>query len=165
MAHLLFGFASPEALQEAARRLRVERLGAVETYTPVPLTGGGSWIPWLILAAGMLGATGAFLLQSVATVWSDPLNVGGRPDFSWPAFMPMALESGLLCGVVAGVIGFLVAARLPMPYRPVDEAETFRRASRDLFFVALRSGNAAALAHARALLHDLRPAVIEEVAA
>ncbi len=163
-AGLLAEFDDSSALMRAAALLRRERLGVIETHTPLPPDEAPrSWLPLVILLSGVGGAAAAFLLQAYATTVSYPLDVGGRPDFGWPAFVPLAYESGILCAVAAGFFGFLVVNRLPALYDPIDEIEGFRRASRDRYFLALRSDDGAAIGRARALLATLHPASVREL--
>ncbi len=163
MSGLLAEFATEDALARACEHLRAAGVGAVESYTPAPPdeTEGGSVLPLVILLAGVGGAVATFLLQTYATVVSYPMNIGGRPDFSWPAYVPMAFEMGVLCAVAAGVIGFLVAQRMPALYDSIDEAPGIQRASRDGFFVAVRQADAAALDRARETVRGLAPLHVE----
>jgi hypothetical protein len=160
---ILAEFADAGTLQSAATRLREARLGAVETHSPLPLKDeAGSVLPLVILIAGIAGAAATFALQWYATSVSYPVNIGGRSAFSWPAFVPMAYEFGVLSAVAAGFFGFLIACRLPALYDPIDEVEGFRRASRDGFFLAVRARDDASLRRARALLREARPVLLSE---
>jgi Protein of unknown function (DUF3341) len=160
MTGVLAGFETEQALRHALDRLAAEHVGNVETYTPVALNEHptGSPLPLLMFVAGILGFAGFFGLMAYADVWAYPQNIGGRPEFAWPSFVPIAFELGVLCAMGAGLLGYFVICRLPRPYEPIDECEHFRRASRDGWFVAVRSSDA----HARGILDALRPASIEE---
>lgn len=163
---LLAEFVDAGALKHAAERLGREQIGQVETYTPLPPEQeGGSLLPLVILAGGLGGFAAAFALQWYANAVSYPVNIGGRPLFSWPAYMPLAFEFGVLSAVATGVIGFLVANRLPALYDPIDEIPGFRRASRDGFFLSLRASDGAAIGRARAVLQDLAPLTLEDIPA
>jgi hypothetical protein len=167
MNGLLAGFDSPHDLQRALGRLREARIEVLETYTPAPLeeAGGGSSLPLAMFAAGITGFVGFFLLMTYADVYAYPLDIGGRPTFAWPAFVPIAFEIGVLCAMVAGFFGYFVICRMPQLYDPVDECDSFRRASRDGWFVAIRSSDPERAAKARALVDTLHPASVEEFAA
>lgn len=163
-AGIVAEFADSPALHAAAQRLRAAALGEVETHTPQPPEGAAhSLLPAVILVAGIGGAAAAFLLQSYSTTLGYPLDIGGRTDLGWPAFMPLTYESGVLCAVAAGFFGFLIANRLPALYDPIDEIDAFRRASRDGFFLALRTRDGAAIGRARAILDELHPLLLQDL--
>lgn len=139
MTTVLGAFQSEQAFKAALPRLHEAGFVAVETYTPVAPGDEGSVLPLVILIAGVAGAAAGFLMQAYADGVAYPLNIGGRPDFSWPAFVPIAFEIGVLSAVVAGVVGFLVANRMPQLYDPIDEATLLRRATTDRWCIAIRT--------------------------
>jgi hypothetical protein len=160
MAGLLLAFASEPELRAALARLRGASLGEIETYTPKPLDAGTSIMPSLVLAGGVLGAVASFCLQSYATTIAYPLNIGGRPDLSWPSFLPIAFENGVLVAILAGFVGYLAVNRMPRLYDPVDECTSLRRAMRDHWCLAISTAQPERV---RALLHDAPPLAIEIV--
>jgi Protein of unknown function (DUF3341) len=164
---VLAGFESAQALREAVERLAAAGVREIETYTPAPLDqdDSDSPLPLTMFIAGMLGFSGAMLLMSYADVYAYPLNVGGRPRFAWPAFVPIAFEIGVLCAMIAGFVGYFVVCRMPRLYDPIDECDRFREASRDGWFIALRSDDSQRLAMARAVLRETRSTSIEEFSA
>jgi hypothetical protein len=164
MNGLLAGFESEYALRDAVDRLTAEHVGDIETYTPRTLDEHptGSPLPLVMFAAGVLGFAGFFLLMAYADVWGFPLDIGGRPDFAWPAFVPIAFELGVLCAMGTGFVGYFILCRMPRPYDPIDECGSFGRASRDGWFVAVRSADPQRVVHARAVLDLLRPTSVEE---
>lgn len=163
MKGLLVGFETESALREALDRLAAEQFD-VETYTPKPLDERptGSPLPLVMFLAGMLGFIGFFVLMTYADVWAYPLNIGGRPNFAWPAFVPIAFELGVLCAMAAGFFGYFWVCRMPRPYDPIDECDSFGRASRDGWFVAVRSPDPQRVGRARHVLVVLRPTSVEE---
>jgi Protein of unknown function (DUF3341) len=138
MTLIVASFTSETDLTEALPRLRA--LGAVETYTPKPPHDDRpSILPLIVLIAGVLGAGAGFGMQVYANTIGYPVDIGGRPGFSWPAFVPIASEIGILAAMLAGFFGYLVVNRLPHLYDPVDEAMLMRHASRDRWCVSIHT--------------------------
>ncbi len=147
----LFGivatFDTPEAVKNAATRLRQSGFRAFEAYTPYPVEGLGEiihpgpkrFLPLLMFAAAVLGAAWGYWIQYWGEAVNYPLNVGGRPYNSWPAFVVSTFEFMLLVAVVVGFAGMLAASRLPKLYHPIFEADAFQRASRDRFAICVES--------------------------
>ncbi|HMQ55715.1 MAG TPA: DUF3341 domain-containing protein [Anaerolineae bacterium] len=143
---LIAEFKDAEDLLAAARRARGAGYRRMEAFSPYPMAEvaevlgvRGGWLPWIVFAGGLLGAAGGFALQYYVTVWVYPLNVGGRPLFSWPAFIPAAFETSILLAGLAALLGMLLLNRLPQPYHPVFNVPRFSLASQDRFFLAIKA--------------------------
>jgi hypothetical protein len=161
MKTLVASFASEAGLVDALPRLRT--LGSVETFTPNALEDDQpSILPLVVLVAGLVGAACGFGMQVYATMIGYPVDIGGRPEFSWPAFVPIAFEIGVLSAVLAGFVAFLIVNRLPRLYDPVDEAGLMRGAMRDRWCVAIRTESPD---RAHALLRELSADAVEELPA
>jgi hypothetical protein len=139
-------FASGEALLAAATQLRLEGYMKLEAYSPFAVEGLAAAlgpvrdrIPLLMLLGGLFGGVGTLALEYYSAVIDYPINVGGRPNASWPAFIPAALEMTILFATLFGVIGMLVSNRLPRLYHPVFNVARFADASRDGFFLVVRA--------------------------
>jgi hypothetical protein len=96
-------------------------------------------------------------MQWYAAVHSYSWNVGGRPDHSWPSFVPLTFELGVLGASLTGVVALFVFCRFPKPYHPVFNVEGFERASRDRFFLSIEQSDPAQIARAREELRTAEP--------
>jgi Protein of unknown function (DUF3341) len=138
-------FGTEEEFIAALRSLRRAGYRHIETFTPyrveleeAMLPQRTTPIPWIMLAAGILGGGGAFFMQWYATR-DYPLNIGGRPINSWPSFIPITFELTVLTAALVGVGAFLWLAGFPRLDHPVFSDPRFQRATQDRFFICLRS--------------------------
>lgn len=139
-------FETPQAILHAAKKAREAGYRHVTAYTPIPVEGlaqaiGFRWtaVPLITLLGGLAGGLSGFAMEYWMSVVSYPLNVGGRPLNSWPAFIPVTFELTILGASLSAVIGMLALNRLPQPYHPVFNVERFARASTDRFFLCIES--------------------------
>jgi hypothetical protein len=146
MAELLLEFDDPEGLARAARELSDQGYTELEAYTPysteevrAALPERRSWIPRLVLAGGLCGASAAYFLQWYLVAYLYPLNAGGRPPHLPLAFVPITFEMGVLGAAFCAFFGVLWAGRLVRPWHPVFEAEGFDSVSVDKFWLAVRA--------------------------
>jgi len=143
---LMAQFDEAEQLLNAARRTREAGYTKFEAYSPYAIEhladeigNRDDRVPWIVFSCGMLGALGGFGLQVYATVIDYPMNIGGRPDLSWPSYIPITFECGVLAASLGGVVGMLMLNGLPKPYHPVFNAPGFDGATRDKFFICIES--------------------------
>lgn len=143
---LVAEFESTAALVEATRAAHNEGYRRIEAYSPFPieeiaeiLDFRKTRVPLVVLIGGIIGCIAGFYMQYYACVISYPLNVGGRPFNSWPAFIPITFELTILCASLAAVFGMLAMNGLPMPYHPLFNVPEFARASQDRFFLSVQA--------------------------
>ena len=142
-------FERPEAVKAAAGHLRALGFRAIEAYTPYPVEGldrvlrpGHLWtLPLTMFAAAIAGAAWSFFIQVWDEALNYPINVGGRPHNSWPAFLVGTFEFMLLAAIAAGLFGLLASCRLPRLYHPIFNAPGFERASVDRFVLCVEASD------------------------
>ncbi|HZZ43538.1 MAG TPA: DUF3341 domain-containing protein [Tepidisphaeraceae bacterium] len=164
-------FDTPEAILEAARVVRRYGYREARTYTPFPVGGLAeifgferTWIPAFFLAGGIFGAAGGFFMQWFANVVHLPWDIGGKPMNSWPAFIPITFEMGILFAALTGVTAMIVLNRLPQPFHAMFQLPAFERASRDRFFLCIKSTDPQFSREKTAdLLKSLHPLAVLEV--
>jgi hypothetical protein len=168
---LVAQFDTPEALVEAAQAAHTAGYRVMDAYTPFAVQGLSnalglkkSPLPLIVLLAGLTGAGGGFALQTYGMVFDYPWLVAGRPLFSWPAFIPITFELGILVAAVTAVVSVLILTRLPRPYHPIFNTPHFRRASIDGFFLCIEAADPQ-FDHqqTRQFLSDLQPQHVTEV--
>lgn len=139
-------FANPESVLGAAQRAFAAGYRHMDAYTPFPVDGLAEAIgfrrtglPPLVLVGGILGGLGGYALQYWVSVLAYPLNIGGRPLHSWPAFVVVTFELTILVAALAAVLGMLALNGLPKPYHPVFNVPRFALASEDRFFLCIEA--------------------------
>lgn len=130
---ILAEFRSSIELLRAARAVQASGYRNWEAYTPFPVEGLAevagferSKMPLVVLVGAIVGGTLGFALQYWISVIDYPLNIGGRPLNSWPAFIPVTFELTILGGALFAVLGMLGLNGLPRPHHPLFAVPTFR---------------------------------------
>jgi len=145
---LMAEFDNPTELMKAARATYAAGYRNIDAYTPYPIEELADVIgfkktrvPLVCLLGGILGGLSGYLLQYWINNISYPLNIGGRPSHSWPAFIIVTFEMTILFGGLSAVIGMLGLNGLPAPYHPVFNNPRFSAVSRDRFFLCIEAAD------------------------
>jgi len=164
-------FHDPQDVVNAAHKVHDAGYTCVDAYSPYPIEELSealhlhkSKLPLLVLGGGITGLFAGLGLEYWVSVLEYPMNVGGKPLFSWPAFVPPAFETTILFAAGTAVLGMLALNGLPEPYHPVFNVPSFALATRDRFFICIeatdpkfdREGT-------RAFLQSLAPTLVAEV--
>jgi hypothetical protein len=139
-------YTTAEELVAAAKQVYAEGYTQMDAFTPFPVHGlpeaigfEDLRIKWIIFAGGIAGAFTGFYFQYWVSASAYAHNVGGRPFFSWPAFIPVTFECTILFAALSAVFGMLALNKLPQPHHPVFDTPRFDRASQDSFFLAVEA--------------------------
>jgi hypothetical protein len=168
---LMAEFDGPGDLLEAAQRAYEEGYRRMDAYSPFPVQGLAEAIgfrrtrlPLLVLVGGIIGGIGGYCLQYWISAVDYPLNIGGRPLNSWPAFIPVTFELIILVAALSAVLGMLALNGLPMPYHPVFNVPAFELATRNRFFLCIEAVDAKFdVRETRRFLESLKPSGVHEV--
>jgi hypothetical protein len=163
-------FDSEKSYLGALRALSEAGFRGIETFTPYAVEGEEAVLPRrhtpigpVMLVSGIIGGASAFFMQWYGAR-DYPLNVGGRPLNSWPAFVPITFELTVLCAAFAGVIALMVLCGLPRLDHPAFSDARFLGASQDRYFICLKADiNGYSPAEARAALLRAGALSVEEV--
>ena len=139
-------FDDPEKVVAAIHRVREEGYQKYDTFSPYPveefadaMDAHHTPLPWIVFAGGVLGALTGWALQYATSTEIYPMNIGGRPFNSWPAFIVVIFECTILFAAFSAVFGMLALNGLPRPHHPLFNVEGFKRASQDRYFVYIEA--------------------------
>src|SRR5204863_7097381 len=169
---LMAEFEHPNQLVAAAHRAHAAGYRRMDAYSPLPIEElheamgfHHTKLPLIVLIGGLVGCLGGYLLQFWVSTMAYPLNVGGKPLDSWPAFIPVTFECTILGAALSAVFGMLALNGLPLPYNPVINVARFARASRNRFFLCIEARDKKFdLAETRRFLESLEPREVTVVA-
>jgi hypothetical protein len=137
-------FDEADALERAVRATKAAGYTRLDAFSPFPLRelarelgARPTALSWIALTTGLIGAAVQYATQYGLNVLDYPLNVGGRPLHSWPAFIPATLIVAILWTGTATLLGMLLLLRLPRLDHPLFAVPGFERASEDRFFLLI----------------------------
>jgi hypothetical protein len=140
---LVAEFDNPDALVEATRATKEAGYRRFEAYTPYPIKDLDeivpSWnlVPLIVLLGGLAGALTAWVMQYYIAAIDYPTNVGGRPLYSWPSFIPILFELTVLFAGCSAFFGTLFLCGFPRPHFPLFNLPEFARATSNRFFLCI----------------------------
>ena len=115
---LLAEFDSVTSLTAAAAAAYKDGWRRLDCYTPYPCEEAAeaigfhrNYVPLITLVGGLMGCVAMFLMETWINVWAYPLNIAGRPYYSWPAFVVPAYEWTILWAGLTAAFGMLAHVR------------------------------------------------------
>uniref|UniRef100_E6QL38 Quinol:cytochrome c oxidoreductase membrane protein n=1 Tax=mine drainage metagenome TaxID=410659 RepID=E6QL38_9ZZZZ len=169
---LMAEFETPTELVIAAKTAYDSGWRRMDCYTPYPLEEAAEVIGFhknrvslVTLIGGLMGLCAMFSLETWISTLAYPLNIAGRPTYSWPAFIIPAYEWTILFAGLSAAFGMLALNGLPSLYHPLFNAPNFRNgATQDKFFLCLEATDPKFdTAESKAFLESFRPNSVVEV--
>jgi hypothetical protein len=141
---LLAEFRGAEALLDAARRAGTAGWHALDAFSPFAVEGlaealgvARSHVRVVMFFGGVGIAAVAYGTEWYSAVIDYPINSGGRPLHSWPAFMLFPFAIGIFGAAIAGLIALCVETGLPRLHHRLFSVPGFERVSQNAFLLAL----------------------------
>lgn len=137
-------FAAPEPTRAAIRKLLAQQRHIVGVWSPVPFeetapqAANRRPVGWLMALAGCLSAASFYGLISWTAIAAYSFDSGGRPLYSWPAFLVAPIEFGALVAAAAGVALFFYRARLTRLHDSAFDLAEVGQAMQDRLVIAVR---------------------------
>jgi hypothetical protein len=144
--NLMGVFTRESDILDVTRACRERGYEIVDVYAPYPVHGldramglKPSRIPWICFLLGVTGAAGMLWFQIWSSAVSWPVNIGGKPLNSFPAFIPVTFETAVLCAGIGTVFVLFLSSRL-FPW--VKPQLAHPRVTDDHFVLAIRQTDA-----------------------
>jgi hypothetical protein len=144
---LVAEFEDTGSLLKAAGRVYREGYRQIDAFSPAPIHGlaeamgqNDNRISRNTLLGGLTGTTAGYALGYWVSAIAYPLNIGGRPLNSWPAFIVPAYETTILFAALTCAISMIVLNGFPAPYHPLFNVQRFREhATSDGLFLCIEA--------------------------
>jgi hypothetical protein len=139
----LASFAHEAAFRDGVAQAEKAGRRIVGLWSPMPIEVGEIGeetaypIAWIAIVAGLLAAAAFYGFIWWTATQAYPFDSGGRPLHSWPVFLIAPIEFGALAAGIAGMIAFVVRARLTRLHDGAFDLDEIARASSDRFVIAL----------------------------
>jgi hypothetical protein len=168
---LMAQFDNPTTIVEAANKAYQSGYRRMDAFSPFPIEELSEAIGFkrnmvspIVFTGGLIGFFTALGMLYYLTAIDYPLNVGGRPLGSWPAFIPITFELTVLFASLSAVFGMLLLNGFPRPHHPVFNIPSFDRASQDRFFLLIEADDPKFdIEQTRSFLQSLNPVEVSDV--
>jgi len=142
-------FDTPDAILHAAQETAAAGYTQFDVNTPYPIHGMDgamklkpSRMGFFAFAFGLVGTLSAMGLMTWVTLVEYPLVIGGKPFWSWPAFVPIAFELTVLLACVLSVVAMIVIYfKFPNNSHPLHDTPYMKRVSSDMFGIYVKASD------------------------
>jgi len=138
-----------DVLIGAAEKVRDAGYKKWDCHTPYPVHGlddamglKPSPMPYICLGMGAVGVGLAVLMQWWMSAVDYPVRIGGKPLFSWPAFVPITFELFVLLASVSTFVGMIVLCKLAKWHSPLHDSGVMVEVTTSRHGVVLESADA-----------------------
>ena len=140
-------FDTPDEIIHAAGEASNAGYTRYDVHTPYPVHGMDgamklrqSRLGIFTFFFGILGTVSIVAFMSWITVSDYPLVIGGKPFWTWPAFVPIAFEITVLLAAVLTVATMIVLYfRFPNLSHPLHDTSYMKKVSSDKFGVSIQA--------------------------
>lgn len=135
-----------DSLLRAAESIRDTGYSKWDCHTPYPVHGlnramgiAVSPVANFTLTGGLIGFLGAIALTGLLSVWHYPIRIGGKPLFSWQAFVPIYFEMFVLLAALSTMGALLFLCRLGRWHSPLHDSGVMAEIVRDRYAITLEA--------------------------
>src|SRR5439155_21498250 len=146
---LLAMFPTGDAMAHAVEEAVKAGYTQLDGYSPYPVGEAADALKFpksemgpVMFIGGLTGACAGFIMQYWCNTWGYSLNIGGRPYFSWPSFVPITFEMMVLTTALSGLFGLMAICGLPQLNHPLFNSPAFDRFSKDRFILSVEATDA-----------------------
>ena len=123
-------FLDEASILKAAHKVRESGFIKFDAISPYPIHGmeeacgiKRSGIPYVTFIAGVVGMLAGLGMTYYMSVSDWPINVGGKPLFSLPAFIPIIFELTILFAALCSVLALFAVCKLPRIDPPIIDKD------------------------------------------
>ncbi|NMB80662.1 MAG: DUF3341 domain-containing protein, partial [Ignavibacteria bacterium] len=140
-------FDTPDEIIHAAEKTSEHGFKKYDVHTPYPLHGMNqamklppSKLGYVALVVGLSGALAALLTMFWMSAVDYPIIIGGKPFFSFPAYVPVMFEVTVLSASIATVLTMLfVFFKLPNNAHPLHDTVYMKKVSSDKYGISIQA--------------------------
>ncbi len=142
-------YSAPNDIVAAAKAVKEAGYTKFDVHTPYPIHGlDGAMglketkLGFVTLFAGILGAVAMISFASWVAIVDYPQVIGGKPYWSWPAFVPVTYEIAVLLAVLSTVGAMIVFFfKFPNISHPLHDTPYMKMVSADRFGVTVQAAD------------------------